>query len=50
MRGVMLYELHLPNVMLGNRWSGNYNYNDGGGGGGGGGGDALLAPLAQSDA
>ena len=20
MRGVMLYELHLPNVMLGNRW------------------------------
>ena len=41
MRGVMLYELHLPNVMLGNRWSGDYNDDDddddddvGGGGGG----------------
>ena len=62
MRGVMLYELHLPNVMLGNRWSGDYNdvivvvVVAGGGGGGRGGGcgrsrhDALLAPLAQCDA
>ena len=58
MRGVMLYELHLPNVMLGNRWGGDYNDDDDGGGvvvvvvvgGGGGGDDALLAPLAQCDA
>ena len=32
MRGVMLYELHLPNVMLGNRW----RVDDDNGGGGGG--------------
>ena len=56
MRGVMLYELHLPNVMLGNRWSDDYNDDDVGGGvvvvvgGGGGRDDALQAPLAQCDA
>ena len=36
MRGVMLYELHLPNVMLGNRW----RVDDDNRGGGADGGDA----------
>ena len=42
MRGVMLYELHLPNVMLGNRWR--IDYDNGGGGGADGDLEAELPP------